>query len=59
MENGKAMSFKQEGDKIWIDMSELQNSRPYPYFFKFELDGAPVGIPNPKRPNCNIKTTGE
>ena len=59
MENGQPMSYKQEGEKLWIDFTGFENNRPYPYYLKLELDGEPIGIPNPKRPNCNIKTTGE
>ena len=59
MENGQPMPYKQEGEKLWIDFTGFENNRPYPYYLKLELDGEPIGIPNPKRPNCNIKTTGE
>lgn len=58
LSTGEELKFDQKEDVITVQIPKDQNGELW-RFLKLELEGKPFGIGNPKRPDCNIKTTGE
>lgn len=59
LDNGREIMFQQKDDVVTLyGMPEISRN-DMPRFIRIELDGPPIGIRNPKNPDCSIKTTGE
>lgn len=59
LDSGREIMFQQKDDVVTLyGMPEISRN-DMPRFIRIELDGPPVGIRNPKNPDCYIKTTGE
>ena len=57
--SGEEIRFEQVKDVVTLFDMPTEKPDDLPLMIKFELDGAPVGIPNPMQPNMKVKFEGE
>lgn len=53
------INFSQQDDVITMTDLAPKKNNELPRMIKLEIEGAPIGIPNPMKPDCDIKVTGE
>ncbi len=54
--DGSDIEFRQEKDRLWLTGLKDRREDELPRVLKLELDGKPIGAPNPMRPQTTVRT---